>query len=797
MKRPDLSRILAVGRWSTLVKMLVAFLAIGLVLGGVLVAVGTTRARARMRAEIRQQFAVIATGKMESVADLLIRQFDVLGHIALDETVIAGCETANAKHTVAYELTLGSLDNEWEMAPDDSELVLSVMDADLNPVTAQLLAYASRHPEYAQILVTDKLGALIAATSRPASYYLAYTPWWQAASNRDQGGIYVDFATDLSDSAAEPHLAFAIPIFSTDETRIELVGVVYLKLDVAPVIAALESTQLSFGLEALLVDRRGRVVAATDDTMVDQTLDPSWTEREYRRNRGAHAHEAVMPDGQRVLLGHTSFSYLTLRRGPVSDVMNDLDWVLYTYQPAQMAYTPVRRLMLFMWIWGLVAVVGAGLGGYAISRWLADPITHIVQFARQVRSGQVTTRAWVYPNHEVGVLADVMNMLLETRGQLQSELAERETNEEQERRRRQRDIELNAAVGDVISFAPDVSSLVSRIVELIRDHYTLYFVGVYLLDDTEQYAVLHAGTGDAGRALLDRGHRVRVGSGLVGTGLADGQLRVENNVEAMARRADADILPYARSEAIVPLRSRGTALGVLVVQSYQSDTFDEDLMMVLQVIADQVAVAIDSIRLYAESQEAAERLQRAYGELSRDAWREVLATGSGYGYEAVPTQVSPLPAADPGYWDAETRRAWLEDDVVVSVATEAPDVQAHHMALPIRSRGEVIGVLDVSKLMAQGAWTPLERDQLLGLAEQLGQALENARLYEVTQRTAMEEQVVGDITQRMRETLNVDAVLQTAISELQSLLGLETVEIRVEPDGPIPGAERSRSVTDD
>jgi GAF domain-containing protein len=137
----------------------------------------------------------------------------------------------------------------------------------------------------------------------------------------------------------------------------------------------------------------------------------------------------------------------------------------------------------------------------------------------------------------------------------------------------------------------------------------------------------------------------------------------------------------------------------------------------------------------------------------------------------------------------------LENDVVATLTTEEQDVHAYHMALPIRSRGEVIGVLEVSKLLEAGAWTPVERDQLAGLADQLGQALENARLYEVTQRSALEEQVVGEVTQRMRETLSVDAVLQTAVSELQSLLALESVEIRVGPDGAEED-KGSRSVTD-
>jgi len=103
----------------------------------------------------------------------------------------------------------------------------------------------------------------------------------------------------------------------------------------------------------------------------------------------------------------------------------------------------------------------------------------------------------------------------------------------------------------------------------------------------------------------------------------------------------------------------------------------------------------------------------------------------------------------------------------------------------------VIGVLDVSKLFANGDWTSVEVQQLEGLADQLGQALENARLYEAAQQSALQEQSVGDVTRRIRETLSVDTVLQTALGELRTLMDLEAVEIRVGQAPEARGADRA------
>jgi len=256
---------------------------------------------------------------------------------------------------------------------------------------------------------------------------------------------------------------------------------------------------------------------------------------------------------------------------------------------------------------------------------------------------------------------------------------------------------------------------------------------------------------------------------------------------------ETDLLPYARSQIAVPLRSRGAALGAIEACSYQSDTFDEELAIVLQVIADQVAVAIDSIRLAAENRAAAEQLHRAYGELTRDAWRSALGSDLGGGYVARLTGVEPLAAMAPEQWPPQLQRAWRTGQPVVVDASEGGEAPAPvtHLVFPIFSRDRVIGVLDAARLLSSGKDQEITTltQTLEALAGQLGQALENARLYEVTQRAALEEQMVGDVTRRMRETLSVDAVLQTAARELRSLFNLEAVEIRM--GGPLLNRHRA------
>jgi GAF domain-containing protein len=219
-------------------------------------------------------------------------------------------------------------------------------------------------------------------------------------------------------------------------------------------------------------------------------------------------------------------------------------------------------------------------------------------------------------------------------------------------------------------------------------------------------------------------------------------------------------LPDTRSEAALALRSRGQVLGALTVQSDQPGAFDEQTVAVLQTMADQVAVAIDNARLYDESQAALEAERRAYGVQSRAAWAEHLRVRPNVGYYCDGSAVTPI-----------SERAQVPD------SEESPA-----FSVPLVSRGQVIGTISARRPDGAQAWTKAESQLLETLAEQLGQALESARLYQDSLRRTAREQLVGEVTARVRETLDMETVLKVAAQELRQSLGLPEVMIRLAPD---------------
>jgi GAF domain-containing protein len=225
-----------------------------------------------------------------------------------------------------------------------------------------------------------------------------------------------------------------------------------------------------------------------------------------------------------------------------------------------------------------------------------------------------------------------------------------------------------------------------------------------------------------------------------------------------------------------------TVLGALDVQSTRPAAFSEEDISVLQLVADQVAVAIQNARLFTESQAALEAERRAYGEISQQAWKQLIETrGASRGYTSDKRGLVPAPKVT----EPRLLAAMKTRDLIADSDGDGT------LALPIQVRDQVIGVIDAVKPEGAGAWTAEEVALLRTLIDQLGIALEGARLYEDTQYRAAQERLISQVAARIRETLDMRTVLETAADEIYQSLGLDRVAIHLaaeEGDGSISSA---------
>ncbi|MEA3338782.1 MAG: GAF domain-containing protein [Chloroflexota bacterium] len=468
--------------------------------------------------------------------------------------------------------------------------------------------------------------------------------------------------------------------------------------------------------------------------------------------------------------GDTQFVWQEERRGAAFEYFEPWDWYIVSSGAESELGGAIGRLGGYTMLLLVVSLVIATATLLFLTRRLTAPIHALTAGTEKIRQGELETHIPVTSRDEIGVLADAFNQMTDQLRQLIGSLEQRVIERTRDLEQRSAYLEASAEVGRAASSILEIEELIRQVVELTRERFNLYYVGLFLVGEAGEWAVLRAGTGEAGRTMLARGHRIKIGEGMIGWSIANAQARVALEAGEDAVRLATAELPDTRSEAALPLRSRGRVIGALTVQHVQPGAFDQDTITVLQTMADQVAVAMDNARLFAASQEALQSERRAYGELSREVWAQMARARPDWGYLSNQRGVFP----STGDWQPEMAQATQTGQSVQMDGAGAPT-----LAIPIKVRDHVVGALRFHKHETGETWTTEETALLETLTDRLAEALESARLYQDTQRRAAREQLTGQVTARMRETLDVETVLETATDEIYRALGLEKIVVRL------------------
>lgn len=182
--------------------------------------------------------------------------------------------------------------------------------------------------------------------------------------------------------------------------------------------------------------------------------------------------------------------------------------------------------------------------------------------------------------------------------------------------RRSAQLQTAAEVSRAASSLLDPEELIQQVVDLVRERFKLYYAGLFLVDRTgewtgepNRWAVLRAGSGEAGRDMLEAGHKLEVGGeSMIGWCVTNAQARIALDVGEEAGRFENPWLPETRSEMALPLISRGQVIGAMTIQSTQEAAFSDDDIVALQTMADQLAAAIENARLFEEQSRRADEL---------------------------------------------------------------------------------------------------------------------------------------------------------------------------------------------
>lgn len=337
-------------------------------------------------------------------------------------------------------------------------------------------------------------------------------------------------------------------------------------------------------------------------------------------------------------------------------------------------------------------------------------------------------------------------------------------------------------VGQNTSKVLALDELFNRAVQLIQDRFAFYHVQVFLVDDNREWAKLVASTGEAGEKLLAKKHQLRVGSqSVIGRVTQVGEPVISRDTDTDKIHAMNELLPNTRSELALPIIDNDVIIGALDVQSTRRDAFNATDIQALEVMANQLAVAIRNARLFEEQERAlqenkrlflqaeAERreVQRLNNQLTREAWENYLKEQRDLnGITVLEEEV-----VEQSDWSAVMRDASLKQRPITR------EIDGERVtAVPIVLRNQVIGVIEVRD--AKGNETE-RNDVITSVAQRLATTLDNIRLFDEAQYATAQEQRINQIVTHYQTADSIEDMLKITLDELTHTLDAEHAMIRL------------------
>jgi putative methionine-R-sulfoxide reductase with GAF domain len=318
--------------------------------------------------------------------------------------------------------------------------------------------------------------------------------------------------------------------------------------------------------------------------------------------------------------------------------------------------------------------------------------------------------------------------------------------------------------------ARDLTTLLEKSAQLILDRFHFYHVGIFIKDNNNEYFSLTASPTQAGRKMLAEYYRVHVGEpGNLGRVAAIGEARMILDADREPLYIKNPLLPDTRSQLTLPVKINNKVIGILDIHSDQTNTFNPDDISIMQILADQLATAIERTRLMEGMEQNLSELERAYGQYTIEGWKRLAASGrlvnKGYRFNNIRIE----PVREYPNWD---NAGAASDHNIDSKNTFANKL----IELPIKLRGQTVGVVHAKLKEGYGKNTI----STLQLAiERLSSALESARLYEEASIRADREQAISQITSAISSSTEYESILQNTVREIGNVLSDSEVTIQI------------------
>jgi PAS domain S-box-containing protein len=360
----------------------------------------------------------------------------------------------------------------------------------------------------------------------------------------------------------------------------------------------------------------------------------------------------------------------------------------------------------------------------------------------------------------------------------------------------------------------DIQVTLAKLVELIRSRFGFYHASIFLIDPLGKDAILRESTGEAGAQMKNAGHKLSVGStSIVGQATGKGTPVVIGDVTREENYFANPLLPETRSELAIPLKIGDRVLGALDVQSTSLNAFSQEDINILQVLADQIAVAIQNADLYTHTNQNLSRYRLLHQITAAnvqslsvdDAIHNAIETlhqalpEEKITYFSVDEKNQLIARASAGYAmpDQSSRRILMGQGVVGAVARDrkpmrVDDTQADHssrplavdtnsiLAIPVVFADQLMGVINIESTTL-AMFDESDQEFVTTVADNMASIVSNIRLLDQVREQIDRQQKLFEISNKIRRSVDIETIMQTSVSEICSAMNIPKATIRITP----------------
>ncbi|RMH52445.1 MAG: HAMP domain-containing protein [Bacteroidetes bacterium] len=335
---------------------------------------------------------------LRNAEDILQGRIATLQTLALAPEVIETVEAANAANrrltADALAERIRSRDAAWSSGGAEA-LVERIAG---NALSAHLKRFQQVFPEQVEVFVTDAAGLNVAMTDRTGDYLQADEGWWQTAF--EQNRPYIG-EVEYDESTGSYAMNIGVPVH--DASGEHTIGVLRGTVDVSLLFHMLAGVRVGESGRATLLDRSGRILYAHDESRLMQTA-PEALLAMVEAGTNHWSKEASDLDGRDAVVA------ARFMEGPLGEA---LGWVLLLDQDRTELQQALRAGLMESSLLAVGIVLFLLLAGAWVARSIARPIRTLNEAAHRVAGGDLTARAEVASQDEIGSLSQAFNQMVE------------------------------------------------------------------------------------------------------------------------------------------------------------------------------------------------------------------------------------------------------------------------------------------------------------------------------------------------------------------------------------------------